>query len=401
MKNLFYRNNDRLGVHHAYPRGSSPRMIVSKYTGILGMLGVLLVSACKNPQTPANPSPSRKMLPSPLEIGYPGLSLKPGGTPTERSGSNNPIGGNVSQLTVVYSYSPANTGGLKEKPDWLLVDADGRIVVRDVPAGDMPAPGKKKIFKIRVKGTGDYKGNTDIDFVITGGKLSLPAMSYEPRNLKRSSIDSRRRISVNLKGGLPFTWADYTFEPAGSKPPWLNISADGTLSGTMPNSASTAEYTIRAAGKGIYDGTRNVTFTLTVNPAEFSVSYSGTTGPAGAASASIDMGAGKNGKSSPTAYDITVPDSNITELTPALTPAVKGDTPPSAVYTLDPADKLLSEAAGFILDANNGKITKNIPPAPPAGALSRRQFIITVKGKSGTIYEGHEQKVYIYIRTDI
>ena len=398
MGNILYRNNDRSGVHRAYPRVSSSRMIVSRYTGILGLLGVLLVSACKNPQTPANPSPSRKMLPSPLEIGYPGLPLKPDGTLSERSGSNNPVRGNVSQLTVVYSYSPANTGGLKEKPDWLLVDADGRIDVRNVPAGDIPAPGEKKIFKIRVTGIGDYKGNTDIDFVITGSKLSLPAMSYDSRNLKRSSIDSIRRISVNLKGGLPFKWADYAFEPAGSKPQWLNISADGTLSGTMPNSASTAEYTIKAAGKGIYDGTRNVTFTLTVNPAEFSVSYSGTTGPAGAASASIDMGAGKNGKSSPTAYDITVPDSNITELTPALTPAVEGDTPPSAVYTLDPTGKILSEAAKFFLNADNGKITKNTS----AGGLSPSSpFIITVKGKSGTIYKGHEQKVYIYIRTTI
>lgn len=158
----------------------------------------------------------------------------------------------------------------------------------------MPAPGKMKTFKIRVTGTGDYKGNTDIDFVITGGKLSLPAMSYDPRNFKRSSIDSRRRISVNLKGGLPFTWADYTFEPAGTAP------------------------------------------------------------------ASIDMGnGGKDGKSSLTAYDITVPGTNITELTPALTPAVEGDTPPSAVYTLDRLGKLLSESAGFILDADNGKITKN------------------------------------------
>lgn len=398
MGNMLYRNNDRSGVHRAYPRVSSSRMIVSRYTGILGVLGVLLVSACKNPQTPANPSPSRKMLPSPLEIGYPGLPLKPDGTISERSGSNNPVRGNVSQLTVVYSYSPANAGGLKEKPDWLLVDADGRIDVRNVPAGDIPAPGEKKIFKIRVTGIGDYKGNTDIDFVITGSKLSLPAMSYDSRNLKRSSIDSIRRISVNLKGGLPFKWADYAFEPAGSKPLWLNISADGTLSGTMPNSASTAEYTIKAAGKGIYDGTRNVTFTLTVNPAEFSVSYSGTTGPAGAASASIDMGAGKNGKSRAAAYDITVPDSNITELTPALMPAVEGDTPPSAVYTLDPTGKILSEAAKFFLNADNGKITKNTS----AGALSPpNPFIITVKGKSGTIYEGHEQKVYIYIRTTI
>lgn len=223
MENLFYRNNDRSFVHRTYPRGSSPRMIVSRYTGILGLLGALLVSACKNPQTPANPSPSRKMLPSPLGIGYPGLSLKPGGTPEERSGSNNPIRGNVSQLTVVYSYSPANTGGLKAKPDWLLVDADGRV-----------------------------------------------------------------------------------------------------------------------------------------------------------------------------------PDSNITELTPALTPAVEGDTPPSAVYTLDPVGKALLGAAKFVLNADNGKITKNIPPAPPAGGLSPTEpFIITVKGKSGTIYEGHEQKVYIYIRTDI
>ena len=301
-------------------------------------------------------------------------------------------------MSVVYSYSPANAGGLKEKPDWLLVDADGRIDVRNVPAGDIPAPGKKKIFKIRVTGIGDYKGNTDIDFVITGSKLSLPAMSYDSRNLKRSSIDSIRRISVNLKGGLPFKWADYAFEPAGSKPLWLNISADGTLSGTMPNSASTAEYTIKAAGKGIYDGTRNVTFTLTVNPAEFSVSYSGTTGPAGAASASIDMGAGKNGKSPAAAYDITVPDSNITELTPALTPAVEGDIPPSAVYTLDPTGKILLGAARFVLNADNGKITKNTS----AGALSLTDpFIITVKGKSGTIYEGHEQKVYIYIGTTI
>ena len=396
---MFYRNNDRSGVHRAYPRVSSSRMIVSRYTGILGVLGVLLVSACKNPQTPANPSPSRKMLPSPLEIGYPGLPLKPDGTLSERSGSNNPVRGNVSQLTVVYSYSPANTGGLKKKPDWLLVDADGRIDVRNVPAGDIPAPGEKKIFKIRVTGIGDYKGNTDIDFVITGGKLSLPAMSYDSRNLKRSGIDSRRRISVNLEGGLPFKWADYAFEPAGSKPLWLNISAGGTLSGTMPNSASTAEYTIKAVGKGIYDGTRNVTFTLTMSPAEFSVSYSGTTGPAGAASASIDMGAGKNGKSRAAAYDITVPDSNITELTPALTPAVEGDTPPSAVYTLDPTGKiLLSEAAKFFLNADNGKITKNTS----AGGLSpSNPFIITVKGKSGTIYEGHEQKVYIYIRTTI
>ena len=398
MENMFYQNDDRSGVHHAYPRVSSSRMIISRYTGILGVLGVLLVSACKNPQTPANPSPSRKMLPSPLEIGYPGLPLKPDGTLSERSGSNNPVRGNVSQPTVVYSYSPANTGGLKEKPDWLLVDADGRIDVRDVPAGDIPAPGEKKIFKIRVTGIGDYKGNTDIDFVITGGKLSLPAMSYDSRNLKRSSIDSIRRISVNLKGGLPSTWADYTFEPAGSKPPWLNISADGTLSGTIPNSASTAEYTIKAAGKGIYNGTRNVTFTLTVNPAEFSVSYSGTTGPAGAASASIDMGAGKNGKSPAAAYDITVPDSNITELTPVLTPAVEGDTPPSAVYTLDPTGEILLGAARFVLDADNGKITKNTS----AGALGPSDpFIITVKGKSGTIYEGHEQKVYIYIRIDI
>lgn len=398
MENMFYQNDDRSGVHRVYPRVSSFRMIVSRYTGILGVLGVLLVSACKNPQTPANPSPSRKMLPSPLEIGYPGLPLKPDGTLSERSGSNNPVRGNVSQLTVVYSYSPANTGGLKEKPDWMLVDADGRIDVRNVPAGDIPAPGEKKIFKIRVTGIGDYKGNTDIDFVITGGKLSLPAMSYDSRNLKRSGIDSIRRISVNLKGGLPFKWADYAFEPAGSKPPWLNISADGTLSGTMPNSASTAEYTIKAAGKGIYDGTRNVTFTLTVNPAEFSVSYSGTTGPAGAASASIDMGAGKNGKSQAAAYDITVPDSNITELTPALTPAVEGDTPPSAVYTLDPTGEILSEAAKFFLNADNGKITKNTS----AGALSPSDpFIITVRGKSGTIYEGHEQKVYIYIRTTI
>lgn len=398
MENMFYQNDDRSGVHNAYPRVSSSRMIISRYTGILGVLGVLLVSACKNPQTPANPSPSRKMLPSPLEIGYPGLPLKPDGTLSERSGSNNPVRGNVSQPTVVYSYSPANTGGLKEKPDWLLVDADGRIDVRDVPAGDIPAPGEKKIFKIRVTGIGDYKGNTDIDFVITGGKLSLPAMSYDSRNLKRSSIDSIRRISVNLKGGLPSTWADYTFEPAGSKPLWLNISADGTLSGTMPNSASTAEYTIKAAGKGIYNGTRNVTFTLTVNPAEFSVSYSGTTGPAGAASASIDMGAGKNGKSPAAAYDITVPDSNITELTPVLTPAVEGDTPPSAVYTLDPTGEILLGAARFVLDADNGKITKNTS----AGALGPSDpFIITVKGKSGTIYEGHEQKVYIYIRADI
>ena len=400
MGNMFYRNNDRSGVHRAYPRVSSSRMIVSRYTGILGVLGVLLVSACKNPQTPANPSPSRKMLPSPLEIGYPGLPLKPDGTLSERSGSNNPVRGNVSQLTVVYSYSPANTGGLKKKPDWLLVDADGRIDVRNVPAGDIPAPGEKKIFKIRVTGIGDYKGNTDIDFVITGGKLSLPAMSYDSRNLKRSGIDSRRRISVNLEGGLPFKWADYAFEPAGSKPLWLNISAGGTLSGTMPNSASTAEYTIKAVVQGIYDGTRNVTFTLTMSPAEFSVSYSGTTGPAGAAaSASIDMGAGKNGKSRAAAYDITVPDSNITELTPALTPAVEGDTPPSAVYTLDPTGKiLLSEAAKFFLNADNGKITKNIS----AGGLSpSNPFIITVKGKSGTIYEGHEQKVYIYIRTTI
>ena len=223
---------------------------------------------------------------------------------------------------------------------------------------------------------------------------ALPAaMSYDAVQVKKSTADSTRAISVNLKGGVPAGGADYAFKPPASKPAWLNISGTGTLSGTVPNTASTTTYTIRVTGKGIYSGTKDVPFTLTVNPAEFRVSYSGTTTPPTGTPAALDMGSGKDGTSTTSAYDITINDADNTELEPALSAVVAGDPKPSVEYSVDDyAHIVLLNATKISLDSNSGKITKQ----PTAGSLSKSLFIITVKGKSGTLYEGCEKKVYIY-----
>ena len=105
----------------------------------------------------------------------------------------------------------------------------------------------------------------------TAGLVSPPplasmSMSYEPQGVSRIANAAGRRISVPLRGGLPASRADYTFEPPSSKPAWLNLGITGTLSGTVPaNAQVSATYTIKVRGRGIYAGeTRRVTFSLRV-----------------------------------------------------------------------------------------------------------------------------------------
>ena len=145
-------------------------------------------------------------------------------------------------------------------------------------------------IKARGKAGTIYEGAAPVTAEITlrVNAAALRFMSYTGKSVLRGGTNAQRTISVSLSGGLAAALADYTFEPASSKPSWLNLSSTGTISGTVPAASASvtaaATYTIKVTGKGIYAGkTRNVNFVLRVvdEVLDFDLSSSSSPDPGG------------------------------------------------------------------------------------------------------------------------
>ena len=192
-------------------------------------------------------------------IAYPARTVSRSGDAAARTISAAPTGG----LTAADADFAFDTAA--PPPAWLTLSDTGTI------AGEVPANADTAAYRINVTGKGRYAGAADqAEFVLTVNSLPLPGMSYTTKTVSRAGNTAARTISVPLTNGLPATQADYAFEPPSSKPAWLSIDDTGTISGTVPTTATlgSTAYTVKVTGKGIYAGeTGNVTFTLNrVNP---------------------------------------------------------------------------------------------------------------------------------------
>ena len=210
-----------------------------------------------------------------------------------------------------------------------------------------------------------YQGTTPVteEITITVNAAPLPAMSYAAASVSRGGNATARGISVGLSGGLPAAQADYAFEPASSRPSWLNISSSGTIWGTVPTSApASTTYTIKVTGKSIYAGeTRNVTFTLRATSASLpAMSYAAASVSRGGNAAARGISVGLSGG----------------------LPAAQAD------YAFEPAWSRPS----WLSVGSTGTISGTVPVNAPASAA----YTIKVTGKG--IYAGSVRNVTFTLR---
>ena len=218
-------------------------------------------------------------------MSYAATSVSRGGNAAAR-GISVGLSGGLPAAQADYAFEPASS-----RPSWLNISSSGTIwgtVPTSAPAS--------ATYTIKVTGKSIYAGETrNVTFTLRAASVPLPTMSYAATSVSRGGNAAARGISVGLSGGLPAAQADYAFEPASSRPSWLNISSSGTIWGTVPTSApASATYTIKVTGKGIYAGTvRNVTFTLRMTSVSLpAMSYAATNVARGGSASVTISGAG-------------------------------------------------------------------------------------------------------------
>ena len=200
-------------------------------------------------------------------------NLTYGGTTTVQKGGSNTVPlTNPSGVTAAYAFNTESPN--PAPPLWLTIDPAAGEVQVGTAANTVPANADvgTKTYKVDVTGTGIYENETtQLDFVLEVIPRPLPSLTYTGLTVSKGGSSTERTISVDISGGLTADDAAFAFEPASSKPTWLNIGNTGTISGEVPIAASAGSttYTIKVTGKDIYsDNTKvvseNVPFTLVI-----------------------------------------------------------------------------------------------------------------------------------------
>ena len=196
-------------------------------------------------------------------------NLTYGGTTTVEKGSSDTVPlTNPSGVTAAYAFNTESPN--PTPPSWLTIDPAAGAVQVGTAANTVPgnADVGTKIYKVDVTGTGIYENETtQLDFVLEVIPRPLPSLTYTALTVSKGGSSTERTISVDISGGLTADDAAFAFEPASSKPTWLNIGNTGTISGEVPIAApaGSTPYTVKVTGKGIYLGeTRDVPFALTI-----------------------------------------------------------------------------------------------------------------------------------------
>ena len=200
-------------------------------------------------------------------------NLTYGGTTTVKKGDSNTVPlTNPSGVTAAYAFNTESPN--PTPPSWLTIDPAAGAVQVGTAANTVPgnADVGTKTYKVDVTGTGIYENETtQLDFVLEVIPQPLPSLTYTALTVSKGGSSTERTISVDISGGLTADDAAFAFEPASSKPTWLNIGNTGTISGEVPIAASAGSttYTIKVTGKDIYsDNTKvvseNVPFTLVI-----------------------------------------------------------------------------------------------------------------------------------------
>ena len=200
-------------------------------------------------------------------------NLTYGGTTTVKKGDSNTVPlTNPSGVTAAYAFNTESPN--PAPPSWLTIDPAAGAVQVGTAANTVPgnADVGTKTYKVDVTGTGIYENETtQLDFVLEVIPRPLPSLTYTALTVSKGGSSTERTISVDISGGLTANDAAFAFEPASSKPTWLNIGNTGTISGEVPIAASAGSttYTIKVTGKDIYsDNTKvvseNVPFTLVI-----------------------------------------------------------------------------------------------------------------------------------------
>lgn len=334
--------------------------------------------------------------PEPLGINIGSMLLNDG----KRSGTASIADANDPKLTVTYAYARNHPNTeTPEKPGWLDIDSTtGAITVTNAPPSAFLPVEERKIYKIRITGTGIYEGRTaDIDFVTRGEAIDLPVdMGYTATIVKKgSSTTGADAVKVLNAAGVD---AKYAFDTSGSNPTnpgWLTINEDtGAVSigptaadpsATVPwnahNDKTTGEktYKIKVTGRGIYQGKTTdppLNFKLKVESADIGTfTYSGS-------KVTSDPGRG---------LIIGIPAAN-TALTPAdlsLSSSIADIN--KVTFSISktgavPTGTEFNAHTGLTFntsDPNKGKIT-----GTPSKVFTEATYVITATGNAETIYEG-------------
>ena len=328
-----------------------------------------------------------------------------------RSGTASIADANDPKLTVTYAYARNHPNTeTPEKPGWLDIDSTtGAITVTNAPPSAFLPVEERKIYKIRITGTGIYEGRkATIDFVTTGEAIDLPdTMGYTAQTVKKgSSTTGADAVKVLNAAGVD---AKYAFDTSGSNPTnpgWLTINEDtgavsigptaADSSATVPwnahNDETTGEktYKIKVTGRGIYQGkTRTLNFKLKVESADIGTfTYTGS-------KVTSDPGRG---------LIIGIPAAN-TALTPAdlsLSSSIADIN--KVTFSISktgaaPTGTEFNAHTGLTFntsDPNKGKIT-----GTPSKVFTEATYVITATGNPETIYEGATPATKtIHIRVD-
>ena len=226
-------------------------------------------------------------------------------------------------------------------------------------------------YRISAVGKSGYAGvvSTAITISVKGERVALnyPA-SGEALNLEINTALTPEQEAgltpVLTPGGASVE--NYSISPDITTNTGLNFStADGRITGTPTKPAAPVEYTVRAAGSGLYTGAtvEPARITIGVVPAASSVTYSGSfTAPGAAASARTDFDfTGQDGSTEAKAYQLnfTIGDSGNggtdIDLSPAFNPPEAGSGVTYALQKKNTAGIYAAETpASFNLDTGGG-----------------------------------------------
>ena len=182
---------------------------------------------------------------------------------------------NAAGVTATYAFAASPAA-----PSWLRIDrSTGRISAN--AAVPSTTAGSVTTYRVNVTGTGNYQGSTRaLDFVLTVTQPLPNTLSYANGNGSRFSTinineqldDTALTLSFSTLTAADASFAFVPTTPSQPKPsgitscPSLNLSSTGTITASLPTGIPSANYiyTVRVTGQGLYSGTRDVRFTLTV-----------------------------------------------------------------------------------------------------------------------------------------